>query len=362
MLNLKDREWKSFFIDEIATIESGCDIYESSRIKGKTPYISSTSINNGVVHFIANDNSTREAGCVSVNRNGSVGYAFYHPYDALFSNDCRKLRLNHPSKQVGLFIAHQVAAQRDKYSYAYKMGTGRLKRQSILLPVSKNGTPDWKFMEDYIGEREQMQINACVLHAKKTLAEIDICKNVLPLNEKKWNPFVLSSIFTLETGKGKGLNHLTQTSDGISYLGATNRNNGVLCYVKPEPKLLQHGNGIAFIRNGEGSIGYSVYKAEPFIASSDITIGYSTKLNRYTGLFITTIADTVRGKYNFNYKRSEKRLAKEFLNLPINENGEPDWEYMDKYAKQIVHQKLSLYLQHADNILGSTNANCLGGS
>ena len=30
------------------------------------------------------------------------------------------------------------------------MGTGRLKKLSIKLPVDSKGEPDWKFMEDYI--------------------------------------------------------------------------------------------------------------------------------------------------------------------------------------------------------------------
>jgi len=99
MLDLKDRAWGEFTVEnDIAQVESGRDIYEDERRSGVTPYISSTSLNNGIAHNVSNDNHTKEAGCISVNRNGSVGYAFYHPYEALFSNDCRKLRLKYPSK------------------------------------------------------------------------------------------------------------------------------------------------------------------------------------------------------------------------------------------------------------------------
>lgn len=105
----------------------------------------------------------------------------------------------------------------------------------------------------------------------------------------------------LEAGKSKGLNHLKRKQDGISYLGATNLNNAVLDYVEPIPELIQKGHCIAFIRNGEGSMGYAVYKEEDFIATSDISVGYNEHLNKYTGMFITTIADRIRGKYNFGY-------------------------------------------------------------
>lgn len=51
------------------------------------------------------------------------------------------------------------------------------------------------------------------------------------------------------------------------------------CFVFVANKnLVQKGNCIAFIRNGEGSMGYSVYKVEDFIATSDMTLGYNEHL------------------------------------------------------------------------------------
>ena len=150
----------------------------------------------------------------------------------------------------------------------------------------------------------------------------------------------------MEAGKSKGLNHLEQDASGIPYLGATNRNNGVLTFVRPVEGLVQRGNCIAFIRNGEGSVGYSVYKREDFIATSDITCGYADFLNEYVGLFITTVADKVRGKYNFNYKRSDTRLRGERLMLPVDDSGAPDFEYMAAFVKNIVAEKYRKYLAY----------------
>lgn len=152
----------------------------------------------------------------------------------------------------------------------------------------------------------------------------------------------------METGKSKGLNHLEQDASGISYLGATNRNNAVLSFVRPVENLIQRGNCIAFIRNGEGSVGYSVYKREAFIATSDITCGYADFLNEFVGMFITTVADKVRGKYNFNYKRSDTRLRREKIQLPVNESGAPDFEYMEAYMKKLVGEKYERYIAYID--------------
>ena len=92
-------------------------------------------------------------------------------------------------------------------------------------------------------------------------------------------------------------------------------------------------------------MGYSVYKAEDFIATSDMTLGYNKRLNRYTGTFITTIADRVRGKYNFGYKRSATRLSKEIITLPIDSNGMPDWTYMENFMRNIENtSNLGVYV------------------
>ncbi len=171
-----------------------------------------------------------------------------------------------------------------------------------------------------------------------------VTENLPPLQNKNWKPFLISDLFKFEAGKCSQANRLEISENGIPYIGATNRNNGVLGFVKPVENLISRGNCIAFIRNGEGSIGYSVYKAEDFIATSDITCGYADFLNKYVGWFITTVADKVRGKYNFNYKRSDTRLKREKLMLPINEAGLPDFEYMEAFTRNQFAQILKKYL------------------
>ncbi len=148
---LEDKKWSDFLLSDICFIESGCDIYDAERIVGKTPYITSSAVNNGIKYFVGNINGTLEANCISVNRNGSVGYSFYHKYEALYSNDCRKLRLKQRSNEyVSLFMTNQIMKQKDKYNYSVKMGTGRLMKQKIMLPINELDLPDYDYMEQYV--------------------------------------------------------------------------------------------------------------------------------------------------------------------------------------------------------------------
>ncbi len=143
-----------YWLEDLVLIESGIDIYERERIDRATPYVTATEQNNRIGYFVDNENKTIEEKCISVNRNGSVGYAFYHEYPSLFGNDTRKLIPNCRDKYISLFLTRVITNQKEKYGYGYKMGTARLKRQKILLPVNVKGEPDYSYMKEYMQIKE----------------------------------------------------------------------------------------------------------------------------------------------------------------------------------------------------------------
>lgn len=148
-------KWKEFSIKTISeSIHSGQDWESYNRITGTQPFIGSSAINNGITDYVDSSNREKYVGknVIGVNRNGSVGYAFYHPYTAYFSGDTRFIKIAYFSDNihVNLFIATMIMQQKDKYAYGYKMGTKRLSSQKIMLPVASENTPNWQFMEDYI--------------------------------------------------------------------------------------------------------------------------------------------------------------------------------------------------------------------
>lgn len=130
----------------------------------------------------------------------------------------------------------------------------------------------------------------------------------------------------------------------MPYLGATNNNNGVMKFVKRNDKLQTKGNCVVFICDGQGSVGYSIYKREDFIGSTTLKVGYSKNINLYTGLFLTAALDQNRALYSFGYKRNENRLKNETILLPIDDNDAPDYGYMEQYIKNKIHEKYSKYL------------------
>lgn len=347
-IELKDKKWEEFEINAIFTVKSGKRLTKTEMVKGITPFIGATESNNGITEFISNTNISEDSNVLGVNYNGSVVENFYHPYKAIFSDDVKRLSFKkmEGNKYLFLFVKNQILKQKVKYQYGYKFNGTRMNRQKLLLPSTPEGEPDYAFMEAYMKQKEKRKLEQYREYISQHLEKIKDYISVEPLVKKDWGKFEIGNLFNISQGKSKGLNHLTKENTGINYLGATNLKNGVLCQVKEIPELVHDGNCIAFIRNGEGSMGFSVYKAEPFIATSDISVGYNLKLNRFNGVFITTVADKVRGKYNFGYKRSSQRLSKENLLLPQTKDLEPDYIYMENYMKKLEYEKLRQYLNY----------------
>jgi len=148
---LEEKKWGTFTVGSLFSIYSGRDIYAQERSCGSTPYITSGSTNNGIGYFVGNDNDSRKQNVISVNRNGAVGEAFFHPYVALFGNDCRQIRLREEKdSEVYLFFTLCISTQKKAFGYSRKLGTSRLNCLKIMLPLTKTNTPDYSYMKQYM--------------------------------------------------------------------------------------------------------------------------------------------------------------------------------------------------------------------
>ncbi|SCK02121.1 Type I restriction modification DNA specificity domain [uncultured Eubacterium sp.] len=109
-------------------------------------------------------------------------------------------------------------------------------------------------------------------------------------------------------------------------------------------KMIQEGNCLGFIKNGDGSAGYAIYKQESFISTSDVIYGYADWLNLYTGLFFVASQDLIEEKYNHGYKRNQQHLKGDKVMLPVTDSGEPDYKFMEFFGKKLMLQKYGQYL------------------
>jgi hypothetical protein len=152
--------WQEFVIDDIFAISPGKRLTQSDMRRGKKPFVGASDSNNGITAFVSNSNTSQDENVLGVNYNGSVVENFYHPYTAIFSDDVKRFKLKNRAgnKYLYLFLKQEILQQKEKYQYGYKFNETRMKRQTLLLPSTKSGQPDYNYMESVMCEIEIKQL------------------------------------------------------------------------------------------------------------------------------------------------------------------------------------------------------------
>jgi len=150
-ISLNARKWDWFVYGDLFDIERGkggriTDISKSAKI----PFITSIDSNNGLKGYVSK-NPHHNSNVITVNRNGSVAEAFYQDRAFNSTEDVHvfsaKFELN---VYIALFLSTLIKREKYRFGYGRKWGLERMRKSKIKLPITKDKTPDWQFMEHYI--------------------------------------------------------------------------------------------------------------------------------------------------------------------------------------------------------------------
>lgn len=166
---LENKEWKEFFLTEIfSTIQRGKRLTKENQKEGNIPYISSTSMNNGVDNFIGNKTNVRIfSDCLTIANSGSVGASFYQPYNFVGSDHITHLKKENMSKYVYMFISTLTNRFSEKYNFNREINDARISREKIMLPINKEEKPDYEYMEQYMKNMIYKKINQYLNYLNK---------------------------------------------------------------------------------------------------------------------------------------------------------------------------------------------------
>lgn len=143
-------DWKEFKLSEIFKVMSTKTRELIKYFDGNTPFVSGTSINNGIEKRVLTNELLEKGNCITVSSLDCS--AFYQKEDfigrghgvvqRLYNND----NLN---KNNALFICVLIKKLGKKYNYNNQCFMNTLKNEIISIP-SKNNQPDWEYMDKFI--------------------------------------------------------------------------------------------------------------------------------------------------------------------------------------------------------------------
>lgn len=169
-LNSLDKvQWKEYrFADVFNNIQQGRRLKKEDQIEGSMPFVMAGVTNTGVVNYISNPVATFPKNSITID---IFGNAFYRNYDfgagddtGVYWNTERKL-----SREMMLFLTKtSEKALQGKFSYGRKLRSSQSLNLRMKLPT-KNGTPDYDFMNTYITAIHKLVIKEVVLYAEKKI-------------------------------------------------------------------------------------------------------------------------------------------------------------------------------------------------
>lgn len=170
-------------------------------------------------------------------------------------------------------------------------------------------------------------------------------KDIPALNEKEWEHFLIPDIFS-KIQRGKRLKNADHIPGEVPYVSSTASNNGVDDYIEASHGTRVFENCISLANSG--SVGTAFYEPFSFVASDHVTSLKRDKTSKFTYLFLASVIEKQGSNFNFNREINDLRIKKMQVMLPIDDKGEPDYAYMEQYAKNMMLRKYERYLAFLD--------------
>lgn len=352
-IDLKNINWKPHKLKDIFTFENGIcgSIKDIKSNNKKIDFVGATSKNNGNVAFVDSkfDKFAVEGNCIVFIRTGegSVGEAIYKQNKFIPSKNVSLGRSEHLNRFVGNFFVTLINNQSNKYNYGYVRSDERLKNETLLLPTTSEGIPDYLLMEAFMRKKEKLLICNYKNYIRKRFEKLE---NETPMNDsgqKEWKEFCINDIFKIKSGKR--LTKKSMKTGNMPFIGSSDSNNGITAFISnSNPSIDSNVLGV----NYNGSVVENFYHPYKAAFSDDVKrlSLKEIKGNRYVYLFVKTTILMQKDKYQYGYKFNETRMNKQKILLPIDDNQRPDYQYMENYMKRIEYIKILKYLERKKQI------------
>lgn len=150
----------------------------------------------------------------------------------------------------------------------------------------------------------------------------------------KYKYFNFTDVFNFK--RGRRLIKLNQVEGDYPYISSTKFNNGIDGYITPPDYMTIYKNCITIANSG--SVGSAFYHDYEFVASDHVTVIWlkDRNLNKKIAMYLITIIEKISDNYFFNREISDKRLAKEKIMLPVTQDDQIDYNYMENQMDLII--------------------------
>ena len=345
MKRIDTSTWKEFRVGDLF------DIHPTRAYKltnkalldgGKTPVVVNSSYNNGIGGYSSKE-PTEKGGMITFSDTVDAYTIFYQSDDFVGYPHVQGLYpigeyASYWSENSLKFFAtmFRQKAINNSFDYSYKFRRDIAINLKVLLPI-KDGTPDWEFMETYMREKEQQTCTSI-----KALNRLTQSHKPKQIDTSAWKRFNLYSEYLFHVEMGNKLDRIKMTKEmpSVNFVGRGSISNGVVDYVDVISDIEPYKAGSLTLSLG-GSVGATFIQEKDFYTSQNVCVLIPrNEMSIYCKRFIATMI-TCEGqrRYKAFVDELNRHIRTDFsILLPTTSSGEPDWDLMEQYMRQVEQQ------------------------
>lgn len=328
--------------------------------EGDLPATTAIISNNQIGRYIDRKNATILKNVFSATANG-FGKAFYQPNEFTVLQDSYAFKLKDEydyidTTRVHSFFVASLNKVYAKYDWSYKSGWNKIKKEYIYLPV-KNGNIDYNFMIELISELEEERIRELKKYLKVTglynyALNPEEEKAVADFKNLNWGEFNYAELFELLKTKNK-LNKMQLDENGkYDVYSAISTNNGIMGKTLVEPEYIVDKVMPYYICFGDHTRKFSIAKNSFSVMDNVKVLKTIETTDLKSILFIITTWQ--KGIKDLGYSRHWKLAKNTKILLPIDSNGNIDYEYMNILISAIQKEVIKGVVKYADKNIEAT--------
>jgi hypothetical protein len=327
-------------------------------LPGVINFIGATSLNNGLTAKISNSSNLHPAGTITVTYNGSVGEAFYQTEPFWASDDVNVLYPKFPLNEYrALYFLAPLIKKGKSYGYSYKWTKEKMEADEIYLPVDKNKTIDFDFIEERVRELEEERVRELEAYLHEagfedcTLSkEEEEALSIVKFGKKHMRMFSVTEKFNVANSHNILKSDVVFESGTTPYVTACAGNNSIVSYISYKQEMKEQGNSIMI----GGKTLVITYQPRDFFSNDShnlvLTINDEAGRNESAQLYmVAALYKTLGPKYSWGDSISKTKIKNDVVYLPINtDNEEIDYAFMSVYINAIKKQCVAAIKQEIE--------------
>jgi len=333
---------KKFKLNKVFSVNSSKKIYHASnhiiydqRVEDSYPYIVRQESNNGLRGYLKEEpNNLNPGNTITFAQDTFVAHYQKEPYFTGNKVKVLKSRYDNFNANHALYIIVALS----KYLAVYSWGTGsnvnQIENYPIMLPVNENDEIDWDYMEEHIQnyKEEYYDFLKNKLEAKNEELEKDIISSFV--FERETKKFLLPEIFP-EIKKGSRLTTHEQIPGDLYFVMSGVENQGISGRIGNDVEVFPSNSITVDI------LGNTYYRRYEYGLSDDVVAMWNNELNKYHMLYLTTaVAKTMKNRWDYGGNKFREDKADDVpISLPVNDENEPDYDYMQSFIIDMILKK-----------------------